>query len=134
MLDNFAEYASITAANDKNGLGVGVRIHGEMGDHLLIAVFISFSERRHSLAIGDLREFIALGALYHVVQHKHGAVIARFEDEDVLVLGFLVVKNLIHLEGHRLARPHIGDLAEPAIWVWWLAMAFNEDDLSVNPR
>jgi hypothetical protein len=27
------------------------------------------------------------------------------------------VDNLLDLEGHGLARPHVGDLAEPAIWI-----------------
>ena len=70
-----------------------------MGDHLLV------------------REFVALGALDDIVQNKHGAVVGRFEDQDVLVLALLVVENVLDLEGHGLAGPHVGDLAEPAICV-----------------
>lgn len=43
-------------------------------------------------------------------------MIAGLEDEDVLVLGFLVMEDLVHFEGHGLTRPHNGDLTEPAIW------------------
>jgi hypothetical protein len=64
---------------------------------------------------GSVRELITLGALYDIVKHEHGAVVAGFEDEDVLVLGLFVVEDLVHFEGHCLARPHVGDLAEPAI-------------------
>jgi len=28
-----------------------------------------------------------------------------------------VVEDLVHLEGHGLTGPHVGNLAEPAIWV-----------------
>ena len=64
---------------------------------------------------GGVRKLIPLRALYDIVEYEHGAVVAGFEDEDVLVFRFLVVEDLIHFEGHSLARPHVGDLAEPAI-------------------
>jgi hypothetical protein len=63
-----------------------------------------------------VRKLIALGALNNVVEHQDGAVVGRLEDEDVLVLALLVVKDLVDLERHGLAGPHVGDLAEPAIW------------------
>lgn len=37
VLDNLTEHAAITAANDQDLLGVGVGVHGEVGDHLLVA-------------------------------------------------------------------------------------------------
>lgn len=43
-------------------------------------------------------------------------MIAGFKDEDVLVFGFLVVEDLVDFESHGLARPHVRDLAEPAIY------------------
>lgn len=42
-------------------------------------------------------------------------MVAGFEDKDVLVLRFLVVEDLIDLEGHSLTGPHVGYFAEPAI-------------------
>lgn len=62
-----------------------------------------------------IREFIPLCALDDIVQNKDSSIVARLENEDVLVLRLLVVENLIDLEGHGLTRPHIRDLAEPAI-------------------
>jgi hypothetical protein len=32
-----------------------------------------------------------------------------------LVLALLVVEDVLDLQGHGLARPHVGDLAEPSI-------------------
>ena len=45
-------------------------------------------------------------------------MIAGFEDENILVLRFFMVENLIDLEGHCLTRPHVGNLTEPAICVY----------------
>lgn len=122
MLDNLAEDTTITATNDKNFLGIRVRVHGEVSDHLLV------------------RELVALGALNDIVQDQDGAVIRRLEDQDILILALLVVENLLDLESHglacssrttlgivvvsssflvgaypRLTGPHLRDLAEPAI-------------------
>jgi len=63
----------------------------------------------------DIRELIPLGTLNDVIQHQYGSVVARLEDENVLVLGFLVVKYLVDFEGHGLTGPHVRNLAEPAI-------------------
>jgi hypothetical protein len=38
VLDDLTEYAAVAAANDQNALRVGVRVHGQVGDHLLVAV------------------------------------------------------------------------------------------------
>ena len=38
VLDHFAEDATVAAADDENGFGVGVGVHGEVGDHFLVAV------------------------------------------------------------------------------------------------
>ena len=65
--------------------------------------------------MGSVRKFIPLGALYDVIEHKHGAMVAGFEDEDVLVFGLFVVEDLVHFESHGLAWPHVRDFAEPAI-------------------
>ena len=62
-----------------------------------------------------IRELIPLRTLDHIVQDQDGAVVGGLEDEDILVLALLVVKNLVDLERHGLAGPHVGDLAEPTI-------------------
>lgn len=37
MLDDLTQNTAITTADDKYLLGIGVGIHGKVGDHLLIA-------------------------------------------------------------------------------------------------
>ena len=37
VLDDFTQDAAITAADDEHPFGVWVRVHGEVGDHLLVA-------------------------------------------------------------------------------------------------
>lgn len=69
-----------------------------------------------NVGVGYIRELIALGALDDVVQDEHGAVIAALEDQDILVLGLLVVQDLVDLEGHGLTGPHVRLLGEPSIW------------------
>lgn len=117
MLDDLTEDTTITTTNDKNLLGVGVGVERKMGDHLLV------------------RELITLGALDDVVEDEDVAVIGGLKDEDldftrqhtrtrsavvepqtyILVERLLVVENLLDLEGHSLAGPHVGDLAEPSV-------------------
>ena len=65
--------------------------------------------------IVDIRKFIPLGTLDYIVEYEHSTIVGRFEDQDVLVLGFLVVEDFFNLERHSLAGPHAGDLAKPAI-------------------
>jgi len=65
--------------------------------------------------VTDVRELVPLRALYDVVQDQHGAIVARFEDEDVLVFALFVVEDLIDFESHGLAGPHVRNLAEPSI-------------------
>lgn len=96
VLDDLAEDTAVTAADDEDLLGVGVGHHAQVGDHLLVG------------------ELVALGALDDVVEDEDHAVVGGLEDEDVLVEGLLVVDDLVDLEGHGLARPHVADLAEPA--------------------
>jgi hypothetical protein len=96
VLDDLAQHAAVAAANDEHLLGVGVRHHAQVGDHLLVG------------------ELVALGALDDVVEDEHHAVVGGLEDEHILVEGLFVVDDLVDLEGHGLARPHVADLAEPA--------------------
>ena len=73
------------------------------------------SKGRAEWLFGGVREFVPFGTLYDIVKDQYCAMIAGFKDEDVLKLGFLVVEDLIDFEGHGLARPHAGNLSEPAI-------------------
>ena len=43
VFDDFAEDAAVTAADDEDGFGVGVGVHGEVGYHFLVAMFLSVS-------------------------------------------------------------------------------------------
>ena len=72
---------------------------------------------------GDVRELIALSALDDIVQDEDSAVVTALEDEDILVLGLLVVQDLVDLEVHGLTRPHAGLLGEPAIWAGKMMLA-----------
>ena len=116
VLDNFTENTTVTATNDENVLGVGVGVHGKVGDHLLVAVVKSVTLLTVQLRNSGLRELIALSALDDVVENKDHTVVGRLEDQDILVLALLVMDDLLNLEGHGLARPHTRDLTEPAIY------------------
>jgi hypothetical protein len=96
VLDDLTEHTAVAATDDEDLLGVGVREHSQVGDHLLVG------------------ELVALGALDDVVEDEHHAVVGGLKDEHILVEGLLVVDDLVDLEGHGLARPHLADLAEPA--------------------
>lgn len=85
MFNNLAKNTAITTTNDENLFGVGMRVHGEVGNHLLVG------------------ELVALGALNDIVQDQDGAIVGRLEDEHILVLALLVVEDLFNLERHSLA-------------------------------
>lgn len=115
VLDNLAEDTTITTTNDENVLGVGVRVHGEVSDHLLVAVPTLVNlPTVHFLSV-DVRELVTLSALDDVVENEDHAIVGGLEDENILVLALLVMNDLLDLEGHGLTRPHAGDLTEPAI-------------------
>lgn len=63
----------------------------------------------------NTRELIILRALNGIVKDEHSTMVTGLEDENVLELGFLMVQDIVDLEGHRLARPHLTNLSEPAI-------------------
>lgn len=97
MLDDLSQNTSISTTNNQNLLWRWVGVHGQVGDHLLVC------------------ELVTLSALDDIVEDEDGSVVGGLEDEDVLILTLLVVEDVLDLQGHSLARPHVGDLAKPAI-------------------
>jgi len=85
VLDDLTEDTTVTTTNDKDLLGVGVGVEGQVGNHLLVG------------------ELIALGGLDDVVEDKDVAEVGGLEDEDVLVLALLVGEDLLNAEGHGMA-------------------------------
>ena len=77
VLDDLAEDTAVTATDDQYLLGVGVRHHGEMRDHLLVG------------------ELIPLSALDDVVQNQHNAMVRGLKDQHILILALLVVQDLL---------------------------------------
>jgi hypothetical protein len=65
VLDNLAEDTAVTTANDKHLLGIGVRVHGKVGNHLLVS------------------KLIPLGGLNDIVQDEDVAIVAALKDEDL---------------------------------------------------
>lgn len=104
VLDDLTEDTTVTTADDENLLGVGVGVHGEVSDHLLVG------------------ELVALGALDDIVENEDHTVVAALEHKHILVLGLLVVDDLVDLKAHSLAGPHGGLLREPAIYTQLLAL------------
>ena len=102
MLHHLPQHPAISSSNDEHAFRIGVREEAEVRDHFLVG------------------EFVALGALDHVVEDEHDAVVAALEDEHVLKLRFLVVQDLVHFERHGLPRPHVVDFAEPAVFDGWV--------------
>jgi hypothetical protein len=98
MLDDFTQHTSIATTDDQNLLWVGMGVHRQVGNHLLVW------------------ELVSLGTLDDVVKDQDSSVVGGLEDKHILVLALLVMYNLLNLESHSLAGPHLGDLAEPAIW------------------
>lgn len=85
MLDNLAENAAVATPNDEHLLGIRVRVHGQVSDHLLV------------------RELITLSSLDDIVQDEHVAIVGRFKYQDILILALFMVEDLLDLEGHGLA-------------------------------
>lgn len=85
VLEDLSDDTTVTSTDDENVLGVRVRSHGQVGNHLLVG------------------ELVTLGALDDAVEDEDVAVGRGTEDEDVLVEGLFGVKDLFDLKGHGLA-------------------------------
>ena len=77
VLEDFTNDTTVTASDDQDILGVGVRCEGEMGNHLLVPGMRSGWG-------DDLRKFVSLGTLNDVVKDEDVSIGFRFEDENVL--------------------------------------------------
>lgn len=67
VFDNLTQNTAVTTTNHEDGFGVGVGVHGQVCDHLLI------------------RKLVAFGALDDVVKDEDGAVVTALKDQDVLI-------------------------------------------------
>lgn len=84
VLDDLTENTTVTAANDKNLLGVGVGVEGEVGDHLLVS------------------ELITLGHLNGAVQNEDIAVVSALKDQDLSIASLAIVLFCLSSEINQL--------------------------------
>ena len=66
MLHHLANHTAVASSDDQHVLGVGVRVQGEVSNHLLV------------------RSLITSGQLNHAVQNQHVAERGALEHKDVL--------------------------------------------------
>jgi hypothetical protein len=116
VLENLADNTSVTSSNDEDVLGVRVRGHRDVRDHLLVAKRQSTHDRAYktlatksaragsSKRYGNARKLIALGGLDDTVEDEDVSVGLRLKDEDVLEEGLLGVKDLVNSERYKNGR------------------------------
>jgi len=97
VLDNFTEHTTITTTNNKDLLGVWVRVHSQVGDHFLV------------------REFITLSALNDTIENQDVTIVGGLENKDILVQGLFDVKDFLDLDSHSLTGPKGGLFMEPTV-------------------
>jgi len=97
VLDDFTEDTTVTTTNNKNLLGVGVRVHGQVSDHLLV------------------RELITFSGLDDTIKNQNVSVVGGLENKNVLVQRLLDMKDFLDLDGHSLTGPESGLFMEPTI-------------------
>lgn len=71
--------------------------------------------RGHDVGDAFIRVLISFAALNGPIQHQDRAMMCGFEDEDVLELGLLRVKDFLDFQGLGHALPLIADFAEPSV-------------------
>lgn len=67
VLDDFAKHTTVAAANHEYFLRIGMGVHGEMGDHLLVSILIS-DALCSPIHLYSVRKLIPFGALDDIVQ------------------------------------------------------------------
>mmetsp|Transcript_36910 Transcript_36910/g.80794 ORF Transcript_36910/g.80794 Transcript_36910/m.80794 type:complete len:296 (+) Transcript_36910:2108-2995(+) len=97
VLRHFAKDAAVSAANNKYLLGIRMRVQRDVGNHFLVGEFIAFSD------------------LNDTIEYKHSTMILALEDQHVLILGPMMIKDLINLKGHGLSWPQLTTFMKPAI-------------------
>src|SRR5690606_17116159 len=78
MTGDFTQHGTVAAADNQHMFRVAVGQQRDVGHHLVID------------------KLIALGGLHHTVQRHHAAKGSVLEDDQILMIGFLVVKHVIH--------------------------------------
>ena len=97
MPRDLAEDAPVPPTDDQDAFRIRMGEERDVRDHLLVGVLVPF------------------GALDDPVEDEDPSVRLRVEDEHVLELGLLVVKDLLDLEGEGLAGPQGSALVKPAV-------------------
>jgi hypothetical protein len=78
MAGHFTQHCAVAAADNQNVLRVAVRQQRNVGHHLVID------------------KLVALGGLHHAVQRHHAAKGGVLEDDEILVIGFLMIEHVIN--------------------------------------
>ncbi|ELU41266.1 hypothetical protein AG1IA_04705 [Rhizoctonia solani AG-1 IA] len=92
VLEDLADNTTVTTANYKDFLWVGMRSERNMRNHFLVATYGSISYFIDiSRAKPNVREFITLSALNDSVENENVSKCLRLENKNVLVLGLFNV-------------------------------------------
>ena len=78
MAGHFTQHCAVAAADNQDMLRVTVRQQRNVGHHFVID------------------KLVALGGLHHAVQRHHAAKGGVFEDDEILVIGFLMIEHVIN--------------------------------------
>ncbi|MNX97482.1 hypothetical protein D3C86_1298520 [compost metagenome] len=78
MTGHFAQHCAIATANNQHVFCVAVRQQRHVGHHFVID------------------KFVALGGLHHPVQRHHAPKCGILEDDQILMIGFLMIKHVIN--------------------------------------
>lgn len=133
VLQDLSDDATITASDDEHFFRVRVGCEREMCDHLLVPISLYISSRNVTSLGGDVRELVALSALYDTIENQDVTVCLGLEDEDVLVERFFNVEDFVDPESHGLSRPLGRDLPEPTICKEIMISLFFSGFMTISP-